>query len=225
MAKLVMLAYHVALALSALPRASAQATLPKCPYPCGDNTELFCPHRDHVPGGSAVNGSIAAGLGPEDGWDVRVYQVEPAQTKVTLPTFKVMIMDNENWFRYLNNPQDTTVASCKEEVKLNTATNCFSLQTRKCKTHKHTRDPKVSSPPPPSPLSPRPPPPPSPHESGVRCLVELWQHCALTPVCSASRQLHARGHRMRRTQDRLQSRVEVWQGEARRNGNACAPPY
>jgi hypothetical protein len=136
----------VALALSALPRSSAQATLLKCPYPCGDNTDLFCPQKDHVPGGSAVSGSIAAGLGPEDGWDVRVYQVEPAKTKVTLPTFKVMIMDDENWFRYLNNSQDKTVESCKEEVKLNTAINCFSLQTRKCKTHKHPRNPKVSSP-------------------------------------------------------------------------------
>jgi hypothetical protein len=133
----------VALALSALPRASAQATLLKCPYPCGDNTDLFCPQKDHVPGGSAVSGSIAAGLGPEDGWDVRVYQVEPAKTKVTLPTFKVMIMDDENWFRYLNNSQDKTVESCKEEVKLNTAINCFSLQTRKCKTHKHPRNPKL----------------------------------------------------------------------------------
>ena len=84
-------AVALVLALSALPRVvgAAEAALPKCPYPCGDNTDLFCPRKDHVPGGNFVNGSIAAGLGPEDGWDVRIYQVEPTKTKVTLPTFKV----------------------------------------------------------------------------------------------------------------------------------------
>jgi len=61
----------------------------QCPYPCGDNTNLFCPNRGPVQSGAHVHGEIGAGLGTQDGWDVRVFgEIDPSG-KVDLPTFKV----------------------------------------------------------------------------------------------------------------------------------------
>ena len=63
---------------AALPAAhgKSSAAVPQCPYPCGDNTDLFCSRSDTVPASQYVHSEIAAGLGPEDGWDVRVFQVD-----------------------------------------------------------------------------------------------------------------------------------------------------
>jgi len=84
-------------ALAGLPAAhgEASASLPQCPYPCGDNTDLFCSGRDTVAAGQHVHSEIAAGLGPEDGWDIRVFQVDAPKDGAAghgAPSFKVREM-------------------------------------------------------------------------------------------------------------------------------------
>lgn len=117
--------------------ANSVAAVPKCPYPCGDNVDLFC-QKTHVLARQHVFGEMpAAGLGAEDGWDIRVYQIDHDPTgKLQTPTFKVMIMDDENYDIWVENHQDEKVEKCTEEKVLNKHTSCFSLQTTKCKQHK-----------------------------------------------------------------------------------------
>ena len=48
---------------------------------------------------------------------------------------QVMILDESNYEKFSANPKDETVRGCQEERVLNTQTTCFSLQTKKCRTH------------------------------------------------------------------------------------------
>ena len=57
---------------------------------------MLCPHSEPVPGGQGhyTHTQIDTGFGAEDGWDVRVWQVDAdkhKEQKLDLPPFKVMV--------------------------------------------------------------------------------------------------------------------------------------
>jgi hypothetical protein len=54
---------------------------------------------------------------------------------------QVMILDESNYEKFSANPKDETVRGCQEERVLNTETTCFSLQTKKCRTHPEATHP------------------------------------------------------------------------------------
>ena len=46
-----------------------------------------------------------------------------------------MILDDVNYDKFVEYPKDKAVQGCEEVPSLNKRTNCFSLQSKKCKTH------------------------------------------------------------------------------------------
>lgn len=48
---------------------------PQCPSPCGDNPPVFCKHSDYVMEGTFVLSTLTDWFGPDDGWDIRVWEV------------------------------------------------------------------------------------------------------------------------------------------------------
>ena len=50
-------------------------------------------------------------------------------------------MDDDNYAKFVANLKDETVRGCEEEPFLNKMTNCFSMQSKKCKTHRDAAHP------------------------------------------------------------------------------------